>query len=562
MKRKLAAILAADMVGFSRLVELAEEQTIGRHKELHRTIFEPRIAGSGGVIIKSTGDGFLAEFASVVDAVRFAIAAQQEVTAAVADMPDDRRIQYRIGIHLGDIVVDDGDIYGDGVNLAARLEGIAPHGGICVSAAVHDQISGIIEDPFTDMGEQSLKNISRPIRAFAWGGAAPQNQSPAKPAPAPQRKTTIALGSFQGLGSGESAPMFAEACQSSVEGALSNLTGLDLIDQSAEPDHLATAVFQISGTQARATVKLQNTRTSTTYLTSRLGADMSDPFEAEDSISTEIATTIRYGILEHEAERAAETGSDDPEAMLTLAGHYMMGSDIGEWQKAGDLLDKILEQQPNNFMAITMKANTLIGEIIWGYLPISADDAAKAEAGLRLATKLNERSDYLHVISAIYQYGVNGDLKAAVRSLERSAEISPNFAQFHLVRGWVHNLQGQPDQAMECSRKATFSLAKNRIYHRIHQSNAFTYLVQGDFDDAIEAADRALQHEPDLLIVLLYLASAAGHAGYADRCERVRETLLGVRPDFRIGHVRRFAFDDPAIWERIVDGWRKAGLPE
>lgn len=561
MKRKLAAILAADMVGFSRLVELAEEQTIARQKDLRQRIFEPGIADAGGVVIKSTGDGFLAEFPSVVDAVRFAISAQKDVAASVADMPEDRRLIYRMGIHLGDIVVDDGDIYGDGVNLAARLEGIAPHGGICISSAVKDQIAGVVDAEFSDLGEQSLKNISRRIRAYAWG-ADPARKTPANPKKSSHSKPTVALGSFQGLGTDGNAQMLADACLNSVEGVLANLTGLDLVASDADPEHVATAVFQVSGTQARATIKLQDTRLSTTYLTSRLGADMSDPFEAEDSVSAEIATTIRYGILEHEAERAAQTGSDDPEAMLTLAAHYMMGSDIGEWGKARELLDRILEQQPDNFMAVTMKANTYIGEIVWGYLPISAEDAAEAEAGLRLGTKLNERSDYLHVIWAIYHYGVTGDLNAAIRSLERSAEINPNFAQSHMVRGWVHNLQGQPDLALERTRKAMFSLAKNRIYHRVHQSKAFSYLVKGEFDAAIDAADRALQHQPDLLIVLLLLASAAGQAGYADRCAQAKEALLRVRPEFRIGDVRRFAFQNTETWDQIVDGWRKAGLPE
>ncbi len=168
MKRKLTSILAADIVGFSRLVEAAEEATLARQKELRVSVFDPGIKQAGGKIIKSTGDGFLAEFSSVVEAVRFAIAAQEAVRSEEESAPQNRQISYRMGLHIGDVVVDDGDIYGDGVNLAVRLEGAAPTGGICISAAVRDQIVGVMDELFADVGELTLKNISRPIRAFVW----------------------------------------------------------------------------------------------------------------------------------------------------------------------------------------------------------------------------------------------------------------------------------------------------------------------------------------------------------------------------------------------------------
>ena len=562
MKRKLAAILAADMVGFSRLIELAEEETIARQRALRQTVFDPGIAEAGGAIIKTTGDGFLAEFPSVVTAVRFAIAAQEAVEEAEAGSSPDRRIRYRIGIHLGDIIVDDGDIYGDGVNLAARLEGIAPAGGICISAAVQDQLTGVADQAFQDIGEQTLKNISRPVRAFVWGGDPPATTAPEAPTLSPRRKTTVALGEFSALGRSGEAEALAEGCRYAVEGDLANLTGLDLVDDAADPDHIATAAFQAAGAQARATVKLRDTRTSATYLTSRISADLTDPLAAEESLSAEIATTIRYGILQREAERAAETGSDDPEAMLSLAGHYMMGSNEKEWRDAGTLLDRILAQQPDNFMAVTRKANTLIGEVIIAYRAIDAADAARAEALLRQAVRLNERSDYTQIIWAVYHYGVTGDLNAARRSIDRAFEINPNFAQGHLVLGWIQNLQGQPEQALESAKRATFSLAKNRIYHRIHMTNTISYLVMGRYEDAIEAADKTLQLSPDHALVLMFMASAAGLSGDPQQCDRSRQMLLAARPDFRISDVRRFPFDDPADWQRVVDGLQRAGLPE
>ncbi len=564
MKRKLTSILAADIVGFSRLIEAAEEETLTRQKELRTSVFDPGVELAGGKIIKSTGDGFLAEFPSVVDALRFAISAQQAVVNKEASRPEDRRISYRIGVHLGDVVVDDGDIFGDGVNLASRLEGVAPAGGICISTAVRDQIVGVMDDAFTDVGELTLKNISRPIRAFVWRQDQGDNQeSNAVPSAAvARRKPTVSLGAFEALGNNDDAQLLAEACHHTVEAALANLTGLDLIDPEVGPEHIATAVFQAVGNQVRATLKLRETRTSETYLTQRMNGDLSDPFAAEDLLSGEIATTIRYGILQRDAERASETGSNDPETMLTVAGHYMMGSQIEEWAAAGRLLDRILEVQPRNFMAVAMKANTLIGEIIWGYRPVTEEDTEASDAGLRLAVSLNDQSDYVHLIRGIFHYGITGDLDAAVRCVERAFEINPQFAQAHMVLGWIQNLMGEPELALKSIEKGSFSLAKNRIYHRVPQAFAQTYLVLGDFDKAIENADRALQNSPGLPIAQLYLASAAGQSGRRDHGERARQGLLTSDPDFRISRLRRFHFRDPARWEAILDGLRAVELPE
>lgn len=564
MKRKLTSILAADIVGFSRLVEVAEEATLTRQKVLRQSVFDPRVEQAGGKIIKSTGDGFLAEFSSVVEAVRFAISAQEAVHIAEELAPEDRKIRYRMGVHLGDVVVDEGDIYGDGVNVAARLESAAPSGGICISAVVRDQVLGVMDASFEDVGALTLKNISRPISAFVWhqGGGAASGGSPVPSVSAATKKPTIAVVAFEAIGNNDDATMLAEACHHSVEAALANLTGLDLIAPDAKPDHVATAVFQASGNQVRATLKLRETNTSTTYLTQRMMGDLSDPFLAEDLLSGEIATTIRYGILQRNAERVAETETNDPEAMLNLAGHYMMGSQPEEWEAAGRLLDKILTLQPRNFMAVGMKANTLIGELVWGYRPISPEDVEAADAGLRKAVSLNDQSDYLHLIRGIFHYGITGDLDAAVRCIERGFEINPQYAQAHMVLGWIQNLMGEPELALKSFEKGAFSLAKNRIYHRIPQSLAQSYLIMGDFENAIAHANRALQNSPRLPIAQLYLASAAGQAGQSDQAERAKLALLESDPDFRISNLRKVHFRDSSRWDAILGGLRAVRLPD
>src|SRR6185437_10399597 len=166
MERRLAAILAADVAGYSRLMGISEEGTHQSLKSHRRDLVEPKIEQHHGRIIKNTGDGFLAEFMSVVEAVRCAAEIQQEMAARNSELPDDRRIDFRMGVHQGDVIVDSGDIFGDGVNIAARLEGIADPGGVCVSARVQEDVRGTLDLPFDDIGEQHLKNIQRPVRVY------------------------------------------------------------------------------------------------------------------------------------------------------------------------------------------------------------------------------------------------------------------------------------------------------------------------------------------------------------------------------------------------------------
>jgi len=193
VERRLAAILAADVAGYSRLIEADEEGTLGRLKTLRAEVIDPKIASHMGRIVKTTGDGLLVEFASVVDALRCAAELQVALAEGNASIPPDRRIEFRIGINVGDIVVEDGDIFGDGVNVAARLEGLAEPGGICVSARVQEDAAGRLDLAFEDMGEQALKNIARPVRAYRVVAAAGSAFARARPALALPDKPSIAV---------------------------------------------------------------------------------------------------------------------------------------------------------------------------------------------------------------------------------------------------------------------------------------------------------------------------------------------------------------------------------
>ena len=217
MERRLAAILLTDMVGYSRLMGLDEEGTIARQKAHREDIFDPKIAAHGGRIVKPTGDGVLVEFPSVVDAVKCAVEVQQAMAGSEADVPEERRIHYRIGINLGDIVIDGEDILGDGVNIAARLEGLAKSGGICISGTVHDQLTGKTDIAFKDAGKQRVKNVSRPVRVWHWEAdrAARSSINADKPLPLPD-KPSIAVLPFVNISGDSEQEFFADGMSEEI----------------------------------------------------------------------------------------------------------------------------------------------------------------------------------------------------------------------------------------------------------------------------------------------------------------------------------------------------------
>ena len=225
VERRLAAVLAADVAGYSRLMGIDEEGTLARLKAVRKSLVDPTIAAHRGRIVKTTGDGMLVEFASAVDAVRGAVEVQRGMAEQNASVPQDVRIEFRVGIHVGDIIIDDNDIFGDGVNVAARLEGIAEPGGICISASAHDHVRGKVAVEFADLGEQSLKNIGRPVRAYAAvreRGTQGSNTAPSSPS-AP--RLSIVVLPFVNIGGDPEQDYFVDGVTESLTTDLSRISG-------------------------------------------------------------------------------------------------------------------------------------------------------------------------------------------------------------------------------------------------------------------------------------------------------------------------------------------------
>jgi adenylate cyclase len=330
--RRLAAILAADVAGYSRQIEVDEEGTLGRLRILRAEIIDPKIAGHRGRIVKTTGDGLLVEFSSVVDALRCAAEIQAAMAESNAGAPTDRRIDLRIGIHQGDIVVEDGDIFGDGVNVAARLEGLAEPGGICVSARVQEDVSGRLDIAFEDMGEQALKNIARPVRAYRVVAATGSAFARARPALALPDKPSIAVLPFANMSGDPEQEYFADGMVEEIITALSRIRWLFVIARNSSFIYKGQAIdvkqvgrelgvryvlegsVRKSGQRVRIMGQLINATSGAHLWADRFDGSLEDVFDLQDKVAISVAGVIEPTLQAAEAARSVNRPTKDLDA--------------------------------------------------------------------------------------------------------------------------------------------------------------------------------------------------------------------------------------------------------
>ncbi len=338
-ERRLAAILAADVAGYSRLMGADEEGTLAALKAHRRELVDPTIAEHRGRIVKTTGDGLLAEFASVVDAVRCAVAIQEGMAERDAAVPEDRRIAFRIGVNLGDIIIDEDDIYGDGVNVAARLEGLAEPGGICIGRAARDQVRDRLDLDLEDIGEQAVKNIARPVRVFRVKLPAPEAEAPA--ALALPDKPSIAVLAFANMSGDPEQEYFADGIAEDIITALSRFRWFFVIARNSSFTYKGQAVdvkqvarelgvqyvlegsVRKAGNRVRITAQLIDALTGRHVWAERYDRDLTDIFAVQDEITETIAGAVAPSFVSAEARRAERKRPEDLDAWdLALKGNW------------------------------------------------------------------------------------------------------------------------------------------------------------------------------------------------------------------------------------------------
>jgi TolB-like protein/class 3 adenylate cyclase len=468
--RRLTAILAADVAGYSRLMGADEEGIHERLKALRRELFDPKIAEHRGRIVKTTGDGMLVEFASVVAAVRCAVAVQQAMPERNTGVGADSRIELRIGINLGDVIVEPDDIYGDGVNIAARIEALADAGGVFVSNTVYDHVRDRLPFVFEDLGEQQVKNISRPVRVYRVRDAAANSPSaPAPPALPLPDKPSIAVLPFQNMSGDSEQEHFADGMVEEITTALSRIRWLFVIARNSSFTYKGQAVdvkqvgrelgvryvlegsVRKGGNRVRITAQLIEAETDAHLWAERFDGSLEDVFELQDRVATSVAGVIEPTLQVAEAARSAERPTTD----LTAYDLYLRAHALAlAWEKSAtirslELLEQAIERDPHYGAAVAQAAARHFELHVNGW---TDDPETSRRKGIDLCRRaLQFAGDDPNVLSSVaYTLGYFGEeIDVVIALLDRGLQLNPSSARAWQWSGWLRLWAGEPDLAIE-----------------------------------------------------------------------------------------------------------------
>jgi len=580
--RRLAAILAADVAGYSRLMGADEEGTLERLKALRRELVDPKIAEHHGRIVKTTGDGVLVEFASVVDAVRCALEIQRGMAARNAPISEEKRIEFRIGIHQGDIIVEDGDIFGDGVNLAARLESLADPGGICVSGRVHADVAGKLDVAFEDLGEQQVKNISRPVRVFRALLGAPRAAATQPALPLPD-KPSLAVLPFQNLTGDAEQEYFVDGMVEEITTAIARLPWLFVIARNSSFTYKGKAVdvkqvarelgvryvlegsVRKSGNRVRITGQLIDTTTGAHIWANRFDGKLDDIFDLQDRVASSVAGAIEPKLRQSEIERA----SRKPTSNLTAYDLYLRAlAQFHRVTEEGAAEAVVLARQALTIDPSYAPAAALVGlcrglQRVQGWGALSADDIAEAchMARQALEAERDDAETIWHAANTLFFLA--GEAAMAAAALDRALALNPNAAHAWIMRGGIHAHRNQPEAAIEAVERARRLSPFDPYIFRCANVMAAAHLAARRFEQAIEWADRALHDQPRMVTAMRVKVAALAHLGRLDEARAELSRVLAIDPKLTIAGFReRVHFAAPEVLELWVTGLRLAGLPE
>ncbi len=581
MEQKLAAVLAADMVGYSRLMEADEQGTLSRLRAHRIELIDPAIAKNQGHIIKTTGDGMLVEFQSVGDAVRSAVEIQERMRRRNQDVPEDRRIQFRIGINLGDIIFDDDDIFGDGVNIAARLEQLAEVGGIAISGAVYDQVGERLEVSFEGIGEKTLKNISRPVRVYrallevlAQGvtngaGAPVERRSAAKPA--------VAVLPFANMSGDPEQEFFVDGLTEDILTELSRRHELFVISRNSTfvykgqavnirevaqklgAQYLVEGSVRKAGDRLRVTVQLIDSASDAHVWAERYDRKLDDIFEIQDEVTSAIVATLpgRVEAAKQEQLVRKRPSSMDAYECLLAAKVLHHRSNRKDNAEALKLVNRALELDPDYAHAYAWRG-CILGQA-WGY-DWTADPEAtfsQASASIEKARSLDENDADVHRLLAAVGI-MSNDLGRARFHEERALQLNPNYDLVVVQMGELLTWTGRADEGVDWIRKAMRLNPHHPARFWSHLGKA--YFTAREYGEAIEA----FMHLSTMDVVQhAFVAAAYGWLGdetaAAAHVTRIRER----DPDLDLASVfATLHYENESDLEHLREGLAKAGLSE
>jgi adenylate cyclase len=581
--RKLAAILVSDVVGYSRLAGADEDRILARLRTLRSDLIDP-IAVHHGRVVKRTGDGSIIEFRSVVDAVRCAIEIQNGLIERNAGLPPERRIEFRVGIHLGDVVEEaDGDLMGDGVNIAARLEGVAKPGTICVSEQAYWQVEGRLDLKVSDLGNTQLKNIAEPIHVYSLEVGQPV-QAKHTPAPAPEKsvlpRLSIAVLPFANMSGDPEQEYFADGISEDIITALSKLSQLFVIARNSSftlkgknvhvgevgrclgVRYVLEGSVRKSGGRVRVTAQLVDATIGGHLWAEQFDRELTDIFAVQDDVTVKIVSALSINLSPRDLQRIASARTESLEAYE----YYMRGREL--WRRGAkepnargrELAERAVQLDPKFAPAYALLANIHSFDYInaWSASPERSLNCAH-EAAVR-AVALDDANPSAHsAMAAVYLWERRHD--DALAEIERAIVLNPNYAGGYQLLGIIHHYAGRPEEALACLDRA-MALSPNHsdLYLLPHAQALFQ---MGRYAEAAVMSRRRIKRNPDTDASRALLAACYSQMGRIAEARQAWSEALHVNPAFSLEHLRKvLPYKNPEDFENVIDGLRKAGLSE
>jgi TolB-like protein len=577
VERRLAAILAADVAGYSRLMHHDEEDTHSKLRSLLAVGITPAISDHGGRVVKNTGDGFLAEFPSAVEAVRAAVQFQGRIKELTIEDPEDSRIAFRVGINIGDVIVEPDDIFGDGVNIAARLESMAEPGGIWISSSAYDHVRGKIRAEFVDMGEQSLKNIDRPVRAFRILDDA----VPRKPTLSPPDKLSIAVLPFQNLSADPEQEYLADGIVEDITMALSLFRWLLVIARNSSFTYRGRAVdvrqvgrelgvryvlvgsVRKAGNRIRIAGQLIDTETRAHLWAGRFEGPLEDLFELQDRVTEGVVGAIAPKLQIEEIKRA----NRKPTENLLAYDYYLRGmakhdpGSMASNQEALRLYRKAIEVDPKLACAYAMAAWCYAQRKARGWMIDPVQESAEATSFARKAVHLGSDDSVALCMGGYALAFIAHEFDAAAVFIDRGLAANPNHATAWTLGAWLRVWRGEPDLALE---HVAHTIRLNpRDPSGMHGAAAYAHFLSGDYDRASSWAETSMRDSPPFLLPICMYAASNALAARPESAQQGVNLALKHRPGLRISDLKDLtSFRRGEDFALFTDGLRKAGLPE
>jgi TolB-like protein/class 3 adenylate cyclase len=600
-QRKLAAIVAADVVGYSRLMGRDESGTVARLRKNRSEHLDPVLAKYGGRLVKLTGDGALVEFASAVDALSAAIEFQQAMAEANRDQPADAALMFRMGLHLGDLIVDGDDLYGDGVNIAARLEAEAPTGGIVISRTVHEAVAGRAKATFDDLGNLALKNIERPVQAFSvkWKPsdwqlpvtsevAAAAATGPQAPPPLPD-KPSIAVLPFENISGDPEQEYFVDGLVEDIITALSRFKSLFVIARNSSfsykgksPDirqvgrelgvrYVLEGSVRKASNRLRITSQLVDATNGAHLWADRFDGALEDVFDLQDRITASVVGIIAPTVERAEIERVRGRSAGNLQAyeLVLRADALMRSRSRADYDEALRDLRKAIEMYPNYARGFSRLANLCFAYVAQGYLhrdhPLIADMVPLAQKALALDPTDADAMAVSGWTIAI----AGGDMPSGLELVEKAMSLNPNYAEAYRLGGMLYGYLGEMDQALDCMQRAD-RLNPNPGSGRVPNHGYFiAYFGAGDHEAVLKWTARSLRDYPHDGPTLRYRAASLALLGRIEEARQAIDRFLEQRPGYTLDDCRQHQefdmnspFKKPGVTDALYRGLRLAGLPE